>query len=740
MAGNDLLYYADAELHFAENNRQHHTDEVTVDKLVVRRGQTFKLTVTLKEAFNSYDPLLFMILTGNNSTEETGTRCYASYPNGIQRSPKAIKVWKVDLDKRSALHRGVLVLNFTPPADASVGKYYIVSKYKTEVVLLGELMLLFNPWNPEDSVFMPGEADRYEYVMNEQGVIFVGNARYSSPRPWDYGQFEENMVDIVMMILDRSLDYKRNPLQDTANRSDPAYVGRVLSAMINSNDDNGVIVGRWSDPYSDGKRPTYWDGSHPILTQWFKNNGHPVKFGQCWVFAGVLCTVLRFLGIPCRVITNFASAHDHNSSLTIDEYFNEDGSPAGNSQDSVWNFHVWVEGHMRRPDLSRTGSYDGWQVLDATPQERSDGIFCCGPSPKKAILEGDTNIIHDTPFVFAEVNSDRVWWLIRRNGSRKRLEEDTDSIGKNISTKKVGSNGREDVTDTYKYKEGTKKEREVYRRAISRLYETASRSREEERRERFGRGGVEMLMSSSSITPGSRRNAAGLEERDMAAPAVTNLLPAVSTSFEEGPPQVNGKDVNVKLKLSSKSDKERVVVININVNAMEYHGRPAGKIRNERKEVKLQPKKVYSIPITVPYCEYHKHMVESHSIRIKAVVSDKNSSESVFVAEEDIVLEQPKISVEILGECKLNTRVDAHVVFENPMSDPLKECNLTISGTGLWRGEPYDVPIQDIQPGRRLKLKFPIFPYKTGERTLVVSFNSTEIRDNKGCCTVNVKP
>lgn len=37
------------------------------------------------------------------------------------------------------------------------------------------------------------------------------------------------------------------------------------------------------------------------------------------------------------------------------------------------NFHVWVEGWMRRLDLGGDGKFDGWQVLDPTPQERSDG-------------------------------------------------------------------------------------------------------------------------------------------------------------------------------------------------------------------------------------------------------------------------------------------------------------------------------------------------------------------------------
>lgn len=43
------------------------------------------------------------------------------------------------------------------------------------------------------------------------------------------------------------------------------------------------------------------------------------------------------------------------------------------NSDSVWNFHVWNEAWMRRPDLG--SEYDGWQAIDATPQELSDDMF-----------------------------------------------------------------------------------------------------------------------------------------------------------------------------------------------------------------------------------------------------------------------------------------------------------------------------------------------------------------------------
>lgn len=60
--------------------------------------------------------------------------------------------------------------------------------------------------------------------------------------------------------------------------------------QINSNDDNGVLLGNWSEDYSGGVRPTEWSGSIAILTQWDHSGGRPVKYGQCWVFAAVMCT------------------------------------------------------------------------------------------------------------------------------------------------------------------------------------------------------------------------------------------------------------------------------------------------------------------------------------------------------------------------------------------------------------------------------------------------------------------
>lgn len=72
-----------------------------------------------------------------------------------------------------------------------------------------------------------------------------------------------------------------------------------------------------------------------------------------------LFLVCRAIGIPCRPVSNLVSAHDSNASLTVDKYFDKDNNEIEYDpnnemgEDSIWNYHVWNDVYMARPDLPK---------------------------------------------------------------------------------------------------------------------------------------------------------------------------------------------------------------------------------------------------------------------------------------------------------------------------------------------------------------------------------------------------
>lgn len=188
--------------------------------------------------------------------------------------------------------------------------------------------------------------------------------------------------------------------------------------------------------------------------------------------------MLRALGIPARPVTNYESAHDTEANRTIDYYIdiNYNYLP-DKSSDSIWygrllycihqlnvnsfifrNYHVWVDAWMTRPDLR--GNYGGWQALDATPQEVSSlsGTMVTGPASVRAVKDG-LDLPYDTKFVTAEVNADILHHLQQEDSSFVIAESDTTRVGPLVATKAVGEFKMDDITNEYKYPEGSLEER-----------------------------------------------------------------------------------------------------------------------------------------------------------------------------------------------------------------------------------------------------------------------------------------
>uniref|UniRef100_A0A8C2L5Q8 protein-glutamine gamma-glutamyltransferase n=1 Tax=Cyprinus carpio TaxID=7962 RepID=A0A8C2L5Q8_CYPCA len=644
------------DLQKAQNQTRHKTDGLSSSTLVLRRGQAF--TVTINYDGRPFDPLkekmIFQIVLGPLSVE---------VPVSTFGQP-SLTQWSAFLERRVPNPTGprALSVSLTSPASASIGVYTLQLRVEARLSVkthsLGQITLLCNPWCQTDSVFLQAEDLRNEYVRSDFGLLFKGSPGNMVSRPWSFDQFEKGILDICMKLLQLSPQYQADMRTDLKNRSDPVYIGRVISAMVNSNDDKGVLMGNWSGDYSGGINPSQWSGSADILRKWSETQFRPVKYGQCWVFAAVMCTVMRALGIPTRVITNFNSAHDTDGNMVIEEYYNEMGKKLSMSSDSIWNFHVWVESWMKRPDLGQ--GYDGWQVLDATPQERSAGIFRCGPAAVKAIYQQKVEAQYDVPFVYAAVNADVRTIIIK---DRKILSTSTDTkrVGSLISTKRPGSMLMQDITSEYK----TEKVRR-------------------------GEGATGRVASKGT---------------------------AVSLQLLKAP--VVGENISFNVIITNNAAAPKLLKKHVNAQNKEYNRNPTGTFWEAHDDVKIGPNETLTIKHEISFKDYMLKEVEEDSLVNLAVVIEDVKSQERVLATEEFNIRSPALTVQIQNEyVVINTQQVATVTFTNPFSTAVSG-ELTVACSGLLE-QKVQTRIT-IQPRETMSMPISFTPRMAGSKMLYAS-------------------
>jgi hypothetical protein len=268
--------------------------------------------------------------------------------------------------------------------DFPIGKYNLIIQNKQ----IMDIYVVFNPYSFEnlddenlDDKFLK------EYVFDTKVMHYC-----CKNKKWHLNQFDPLIYETMAFYI--------NKLDET-QRSDPVYICRYMidkcnCAQINKNnksndESNDLLCGRWNGDYSDGIEPSSWISSIDIIKN-FNKTKEPVKYGQCWVFAYLLMTLLRNICIPTRFIYNEDSAH---IKTTQSVYKNKLFMNGDKKNGSIWNFHCWNECYLIRNDLKTDNDdnkYDGWQVIDATPQELSVENnkvpdFICGPCSVTAIKE-----------------------------------------------------------------------------------------------------------------------------------------------------------------------------------------------------------------------------------------------------------------------------------------------------------------------------------------------------------------
>lgn len=471
------------DLQLKDNVQRHHTSQYKINtadpykvvgpSIVLRRGEPLDVSVFLQKPFDKVkDQLRIELAFGSYPQIDKATLIYIPLERKISANSSSPQDEKFS-SFLTSVRNEQLDVSIQLPTNMAIGIWKLrISTKKVNSKNLKtfnvptSLYVIFNAWNPRDQVYMANEEAREEYVQNEAGKIYIGSFSRPTGRQWTYGQFHPSVLPTMMVLLDQTR-------LDIGGRSDVVKVSRAVSAAMNSHDDSGLLVGNWSGNYGDGLAPWHWTNSAVIFEKYLVSGFRPVKFGQCWVFGGVLTTALRTLGIPARAITNFMSAHDTDSSLTVDKFFSGSGEELKSiNGDSIWNFHVWADAWMMRKDLPP--GFDGWQAVDSTPQERSNNKYQLGPASLEAIKQGKVDYAYDVGFVYSEVNADLVHWRLDPRGRWRRYQVMTANVGRLMLTKMIGvmdnysrfsANDAENINNQYKHVEGSKEERETYQLA-----------------------------------------------------------------------------------------------------------------------------------------------------------------------------------------------------------------------------------------------------------------------------------
>ncbi|XP_069698764.1 hemocyte protein-glutamine gamma-glutamyltransferase-like isoform X2 [Periplaneta americana] len=577
-----------------------------------------------------------------------------------------------------------------------VGQREPVNVFKCE----DDIYVLFNPWCEEDGVYLEDEQLRQEHVLNETGKVWIGSYRQPKGHRWVFGQFDDVVLPATMFLLELS---KLNH----ADRGSPVQMARAISAMINSLDEDGLIEGNWGGKYEDGIAPHAWTGSVAILEKFLKEGGRPVKYGQCWVFSAVVVTVCRALGIPCRSVTNYVSAHDTNSSLTVDKYFDRlgeeiQGGPDGDCFDSCWNFHVWNELWMARPDLPL--GYGGWQIIDATPQEASDAVYRCGPASLEAVRRGEVGFSYDTPFVFAEVNADVCHFKEDESSEWgfSRLSINQYHVGRKIVTKRHdkddddGDSDMEDITDKYKNPEGSQAERLAVFNAVR---------------------GIERAQQYYSFPKKGKED------------VHFDLVEIEKIAF--------GQNFSVTVHIQNKASSLRTISVLLSASTVFYTGNTAHRLKRANGEFVVQPNQRETLRITVSANEYLDKLVDKSLIKIYAIASVKETNQT-WSEEDDFPLQKPKLNIQIRGTPQVGQVCQAVFSFQNPLNIALTDCSFSVEGPGLQR--PKIVKHRDVKPGELVTFTEHFRPKKEGPRKILGAFNSKQITEIEGATTVNTRP
>ena len=356
---------------------------------------------------------------------------------------------------------------------------------------------------------------------------------------------------------------------------------------------------------------------------------------------------------------------------------------------------------MTRPDLGSglTSRYDGWQAIDATPQEPSDNQYRCGPASVAAVKLGEVVKPYDCNFLYSEVNADKLFW--RYTGPTqplKLLTKDTYGIGLFISTKAVGEWERQDVTSSYKFAEKTTDERDTMFNALRQTESVYSRY------------------------------------------YLNEDFNEVSFNFHLLDDIVIGQDFTVTLEVTNRSkDKTHSVNGSLNVDTVRYTGNHMVSIKSEDFSIQVPSQTTEKIQVHVAFEEYFKRLLPQAAFNISCMAKVKDTDYDYY-AGDDFRVRKPDIKITFPDTKDVVSKepVLVQVKLKNPLPVALRKGVFHVEGPGMDSALEFKVP--EVAPGEEAAASFEFVPPFSGRGTFAVKFTSKELDDVDGFLAFEMQP
>ncbi|OWK64286.1 Protein-glutamine gamma-glutamyltransferase 5 [Lonchura striata] len=541
----------------------------------------------------------------------------------------------------------------------------------------------------DDPVYLDNQAQREEYVLNEHGILYEGVHKHITSRPWHFGQFEDGILDICLKILDMGASYHHGSDRDQCWRNDPVHVSMVVNHMISSHTTNSIMKIPENNDYLKGTKPFSWNGSVPILQQWYSGRCRPVRYGYCGSLASVMCTVMRCLGIPSRVVTSFCFPCSMENPLGINEIFDSTGKNLC-GKDKLWRYHCWNESWMARRDINQCCG--DWQCLDPTPLETGRGSACSGPTWVRSIREGELDLDYDGHHMFSRVNSNYVGWLSQNNAKRTKFFCDTWPCGQRLITKSVGSEQFEDITGAYKYELGSVKNKEAYYRAYRRIHPGYCNA------------------SNCHID----RELSSLKNPFLSDSGINMRLKMANCPMY-------GEDVQLNWLLENLRNENKTLKFNLCAQIITYSGCPMDQFWKDSVNVTLGPREGKKVQL---------------SNTLLFLGANPECGEILMVSR-DIVVNRPPVIVKLLSQPRLKVPCTAEISFCNPLQEDMKNCVMTLEGCGLFK-EPMTIDLGTLASNQQARTIVEFTPYRLGCHRLLANLGCHKFAYCKGCAKAEV--